>query len=114
MTLLFGLKHANSEVARESLTALSAMGQFHHSAVGVAAEAAANPQPGMFGALTGAVGLGAHNAPDAEGVGILARLMRVVLNRLIFEDASMDLAGGVLRTSTPPTLNLLLFLLAFV
>ena len=43
-TLEFGLKHANAEVARESLAALGAMGSFQHKAVAEAAAASANPQ----------------------------------------------------------------------
>ena len=102
-TLEFGLKHSNVEVARESLAALAAMGQFHHCAEANAAAVAANPQAGDLAALIGPVGLGQHNAPAAErgGVSILAHLMRVVLNRLIFEDASMDLVEAAADALLP-------------
>jgi hypothetical protein len=102
-TLEFGLKHANSEVARESLAALGAMGQYQHRAAAAAAEASANPQTGNLAALVGPIGLGRHNAPSAErgGVGILAHLMRLVLNRLIFEDASMDLVESAADALLP-------------
>ena len=102
-TLEFGLKHADHEVGRESLGALGAMGAFHHAATAEAAEAAANPRVGNLASLAGPVGLGAHNAPSPErgGVGILAHLMRVVLNRLIFEDASMELSEAAADALLP-------------
>ncbi len=36
-------------------------------------------------------GLGAHMAPNAEGLSILAHLMRVLFHRLIYEEAVFDL-----------------------
>ena len=85
-TLDFGLKHADAETSRESLSALAAMASFHHSST-----------------IAGQPGLGAHNAPTPErgNVGVLAHLMRVVLNRLIFEDASMDLAESAADALLP-------------
>ena len=94
-TLEFGLKHADADVGRESLGALGAMGSFHGAAVADAEEAARRPERfvGRLGALA-EPGLTRHNAPDARygGLGVLAYFMRVVLNRLIFEDATVHLA----------------------
>ena len=94
-TLEFGLKHADADVGRESLGALGAMGSFHGAAVADAEEAARTPERfvGRLGALA-EPGLTRHNAPDARygGLGVLAYFMRVVLNRLIFEDATVHLA----------------------
>lgn len=73
-TLEFGLKHANETVSKESMTALSALATFQCNSAKVN-----NP------------GLGAHMAPNAEGLSILAHLMRLLLQRLIYEEAVFDL-----------------------
>jgi hypothetical protein len=82
-TLEFGLTHSDVDIGRESFAALSALAAFHHQEV---------QRVGATG------GLGAHNAPKNvpdeklnEG-GILARFLRLSLNRLLFEDASVSLA----------------------
>ena len=82
-TLEFGLTHSDVDIGRESFAALSALAAFHHQEV---------QRVGAAG------GLGAHNAPKNvsdekfnEG-GILARFLRLSLNRLLFEDASVSLA----------------------
>ena len=82
-TLEFGLTHSDVDIGRESFAALSALAAFHHQEVN---------RVGAAG------GLGAHNAPKNvsdekfnEG-GILARFLRLSLNRLLFEDASVSLA----------------------
>ena len=85
-TLEFGLKHADVEVARESLAAAGAMGSFQHHA-----------------SVDGRAGLGDHNflsASSGEGT-ILARLMRTTLSRMIFEDAGMDLVDAAADALLP-------------
>ena len=83
-TLEFGLKHADVEVARESLAAAGAMGSFQHHA-----------------SVDGRPGLGDHNARAGGGFGILARLMRTTLSRMIFEDAGMDLVDAAADALLP-------------
>jgi hypothetical protein len=73
-TLEFGLKHAHETVSKESMMALSALATFQCNS-----------------AKINNVGLGAHMAPNAEGLSILAHLMRVLLQRLIYEEAVFDL-----------------------
>jgi hypothetical protein len=73
-TLEFGLKHANETVSKESMTALSALATFQCNS-----------------AKVNGPGLGAHMAPNAEGLSILAHLMRLLLQRLIYEEAVFDL-----------------------
>ena len=83
-TLEFGLKHADVEVARESLAAAGAMGSFQHHA-----------------SVDGRPGLGDHNARAGGDFGILARLMRTTLSRMIFEDAGMDLVDAAADALLP-------------
>ena len=86
-TLEFGLKHEDVEVAGESLSAAGAIGSFQHHSL-----------------VDGRPGLGVHNAPDPSregGCGILAHLMRTVLRRMIFEDASMDLVDAAADALLP-------------
>lgn len=73
-TLEFGLKHANEIVSKESMTALGALATFQCNS-----------------AKASAPGLGAHMAPNAEGLSILGHLMRVLFQRLVFEEAVFDL-----------------------
>lgn len=83
-TLEFGLKHADVEVARESLAAAGAMGSFQHHA-----------------SVDGRPGLGDHNRDGGGEFGILARLMRTTLSRMIFEDAGMDLVDAAADALLP-------------
>ena len=79
-TLEFGLTHADATVGRESFAALAALAAFHHRET----RGEGNPSGG----------LSAHNAaraPEASE-GILARFLKLSLNRLLFEDASATLA----------------------
>lgn len=81
-TLEFGLTHNDVDIGRESFAALSALAAFHHQ------------ETSRVGA---AGGLGAHNAlktfsDETFQEGVLARFLRLSLNRLLFEDASASLA----------------------
>jgi len=80
-TLEFGVTHLDLEIGAESFAALAGLATFHHREVGKHGHGA---------------GLGAHNAPgtgdgDTSG-GVLSHLMKVSINRLLFEDASAALA----------------------
>ena len=101
-TLEFGLKHADHEVGRES-SARSARWARFITPRRRRRRRRRRTRASELASLAGPVGLGAHNAPSPErgGVGILARLMRVVLNRLIFEDASMELSEAAADALLP-------------
>ena len=81
-TLEFGLTHADVDIGRESFAALSGLAAFHHRET--KGSRGGNP----------AGGLAAHNAAneDEKKEGILARFLKLSLNRLLFEDASAALA----------------------
>ena len=81
-TLEFGLTHADVDIGRESFAALSGLAAFHHRET--KGSRGGNP----------AGGLAAHNAAneDEKKEGILARFLKLSLNRLLFEDASTALA----------------------
>ena len=81
-TLEFGLTHADVDIGRESFAALSGLAAFHHRET--KGSRGGNP----------AGGLAAHNAANEDGKkdGILARFLKLSLNRLLFEDASAALA----------------------
>lgn len=87
-TLEFGLKHANETVSKESMTALSALSTFQCNSVKARNE-----------------GLGAHMAPNAEGLSILAHLMRVLFHRLIYEEAVFDLVDEAADALLPIILH---------
>jgi len=73
-TLEFGLKHADETVSKESMTALGALATFQCNS-----------------AKAGDQGLGIHMAHNAQGLTILGHLMRLLFQRLVFEEAVFDL-----------------------
>lgn len=87
-TLEFGLKHSNETVSKESMTALSALATFQRHSV-----------------KTGTDGLGHHMAPNAEGLSILAHLMRLLFQRLVYEEAVFDLVDEAADALLPIILH---------
>ena len=87
-TLEFGLKHDNETVSKESMTALSALATFQCNSV-----------------RSQSAGLGAHMAPNAEGLSVLAHLMRLLLQRLVYEEAVFDLVDEAADALLPIILS---------
>ena len=87
-TLEFGLKHADETVSKESMTALGALATFQCNS-----------------AKTQTIGLGAHMAPNAEGVSILAHLMRLLFHRLVYEEAVFNLVDEAADALLPIILH---------